>query len=156
MGPCGQTRWLWTILHIRSPVAHHMHCTDQKTEAVDSGREEAHHLHNTDHHTVYERGVDAGHCQPGARVASAFPRVNAEESTCDWRVGGFRVPTGSHGGIRRPPVSLRQQNPPCRELVPMRAPAGIAMGIPVPARAAPGSTSPIGALIGPLPPPHLG
>ena len=31
----------------------------------------------------------------------------------------------------------------------MRAPAGIAMGIPVPARAAPGSTSPMGALIGP-------
>ena len=40
MGPCGQTRWLWTTLHVRSPVAHHMHCTDQKAEAVDSGREE--------------------------------------------------------------------------------------------------------------------
>ena len=106
MGPCGQTRWLWTTLHIRSPVAHHMHCTDQKTEAVDSGREEAHHLHNTDHHTVYERGVDAGHCQPGARRTSRHLRACREEFLREEGVGGLCTPTGLYRGIHQPSFSL--------------------------------------------------
>ena len=51
---------------------------------------------------VYDGGAYAGHCQLGARVASACPRVHAEKYTREGGVGGFCMPSF----MRRNPQTL--------------------------------------------------